>query len=72
MQSQVFMGTLQGDSLWEEVKKKLKEDMERYERMFEENSRKDGYYWNEYRDREQIRRIRELMKLFDRKREETL
>ena len=53
-------------------KRKLKEDLERYEGEFEENSRKDEYYWNEYRDRKRIRRIRELMEVFDGKQEETL
>ena len=53
-------------------KRKLKEDLERYEGEFEENSRRDGYYWNEYRDRKRIRRIRELMEVFDGKQEETL
>ena len=66
------MEILQGDSLREEMKRKLKEDLERYEGEFEENSRKDEYYWNEYRDRKRIRRIRGLMEVFDGKREETL
>ena len=66
------MEALQGDSLLEKIEKKLAEDLERYEKEFEENSRGDGYYWNEYRDRKRIRRIRELMEVFDGKREGTL
>ena len=61
------------DLLLKEIKKKLEEDLERLEKELNQKSEKDYHYWEEYRDRERIRRIRALIEYFERigKKEET-
>lgn len=52
------------DPLLSEIKKKLKDDLDRYEKEFADKSKKDKYYWGEYRDRERIRHISALIEYF--------
>ena len=52
------------DPLLTEIKKKLTEDLNRYEEELAEKSKKDKYYWGEYRDKERIRHINVLIECF--------
>lgn len=52
------------DSLLLEIKKKLKDDQDRYEKEFADKSKKDKYYWGEYRDKERIRHISAMIEYF--------
>ncbi len=52
------------DPLLSEIKKKLKDDLDRYEKECADKSKKDKYYWGEYRDRERIRHISALIEYF--------
>lgn len=52
------------DPLLAEIKKKLTEDLDRYEEELAERSKKDKYYWGEYRDKERIRHINVLIEYF--------
>ena len=52
------------DPLLTEIKKKLAEDKERFERELKGKIKKEKYYWGEYRDRERIRRIDALIEYF--------
>lgn len=52
------------DPLLTEIKNKLKDDLKRYEKEFANKSKKDKYYWGEYRDSERIRHILELIEYF--------
>ena len=52
------------DPLLTEIKKKLTVDLNRFEDEFAEKSKKDKYYWGEYRDRERIRHINVLIEYF--------
>ena len=38
--------------------------MDRYEKEFADKSKKDKYYWGEYRDRERIKHISSLIEYF--------
>ena len=52
------------DPLPAEIKKKLKDDLDRYEKEFADKSKKDRYYWGEYRDKERIRHISAMIEYF--------
>ena len=52
------------DPLLTEIKKKLAEDLIRYEKEFVEKSKEDKYYWGEYHDKERIRHINVLIEYF--------
>ena len=52
------------DPLLTEIKNKLKDDLDRYEKEFADKSKKDKYYWGEYRDRERIKHISSLIEYF--------
>ena len=52
------------DPLLTEIKNKLKDDLNRYEKEFSDKSKKDKYYWGEYRDRERIKHISSLIEYF--------
>lgn len=52
------------DPLLSEIKKKLKDDLDRYEKEFADKSKKDKYYWGEYRDKARIRHISVLIEYF--------
>lgn len=47
-----------------EIKKKLKDDLDRYEKEFTEKSKKDEHYWGEYRDKERIQHISAMIEYF--------
>ena len=47
----------QKDPLLSEIKKKLRADLDRYEKEFADKSKKDKYYWGESRDKERIRHV---------------
>ena len=49
------------DPLLAELKKKLEEDLKQLEKEFAEKSKKDKYYWGEFRDKERIRHINALI-----------
>lgn len=51
------------DPFWDEIKKKLEDDLQRYEDEFTEKRNKDKYYWGEYRDKKRIQYIRELLEV---------
>ncbi len=53
------------DPLLSEIKKKLKDDLDRYEKEFADKSKKDKYYWGEYRDKERIRHISAMIEYFE-------
>ena len=52
------------DPLLSEIKKKLKDDLDKYEKDFADKSKKDKYYWGEYRDKERIRHIAAMIEFF--------
>lgn len=52
------------DPLFAEIKKKLKDDLDRYEKELADKSKKDKYYWGEYRDKERIRHISAMIEYF--------
>lgn len=52
------------DPLLSEIKKKLRDDLDRYEKEFADKNKKDKYYLGEYRDRERIRHISEMIDYF--------
>lgn len=52
------------DPLLAELKKKLEEDLKQFEKEFAEKSKKDKYYWGEFRDKECIRHINALIEYF--------
>lgn len=53
------------DPLLAELKKKLEEDLKQFEKEFAEKSKKDKYYWGEFRDKERIRHISALIEYFE-------
>lgn len=57
-------GITEKDPLLDEIRKKLADDLQRYGDEFTEKRKKDKYYWGEYRDKERIRRINELIEFF--------
>ena len=59
------MPVSENDLLLQEIKKKLAEDLKFFKTEFNENAKKEKYYWSEFRDRERIRRIRELLEYFE-------
>lgn len=52
------------DPLLAEIKKKLTEDLNRYEEELAERSKRDKYYRGEYRDKERIKQINVLIEYF--------
>lgn len=50
-----WAGITETDPLLDEIKKKLAEDLQRYEDEYTEKRNKDKYYWGEYRDQKRIR-----------------
>lgn len=52
------------DPLLSEIKKKLRADLDKYEKEFADKSKKDKYYWGEYRDKERIRHISAMIEYF--------
>lgn len=52
------------DPLLKELKKKLGEERKRLEKDFSEKSKKDKYYWGEFRDKERIRHVNTLIEYF--------
>lgn len=52
------------DSLLAELKKKLEEDLKKFEKEFAKKSKKDKYYFGEFRDKERIRHINALIEYF--------
>lgn len=52
------------DSLLTEIKKKLKDDLDRYEKEYADKSKKDKYYWGEFCDRKKIKHISSLIECF--------
>ena len=52
------------DPLLNEIKKKLAEDFERFEKELAEKSKKDRYFPGEYRDKKHIRHIQSLIEYF--------
>lgn len=54
----------ENDPLLDEIKKKLKDDLSRFESELAEKSKKDKYYWRKYRDKERIRHINALIEYF--------
>ena len=52
------------DPLLLEIKKKLKDDLDRYEKEFTKKSKKDKYYLGEYRDKERIQHISATIEYF--------
>ena len=52
------------DPLLDEIKKKLTDDLKRYEDEFTEKRDKDKYYRGEYRDQRRIRHINALIEFF--------
>ena len=53
------------DPLLLEIKKKLKDDLDRYEKEFADKSKKDKYYCGEYRDKERIQHISAMIEYFE-------
>ena len=53
------------DPLLDGIKKKLADDLQRYEDEFAEKSNKDEYYRGEYRDKKRIRHINALIEFFE-------
>ncbi len=58
------VGITEKDPLLDEIRKKLADDLQRYEDEFSEKRKKDEYYWGEYRDEERIRHVNELIEFF--------
>ena len=49
------------DPLLDELRKKLEEELNRLEGELSENRKKEKYYWGEFRDKERVRHINELI-----------
>ena len=60
----VCIAITQKDPLLLEIKKKLKDDLDRYEKEFTKKSKKDKYYLGEYRDKERIQHISAMIEYF--------
>ncbi len=54
----------ENDPLLDEIKKKLVEELTRYEEELAEKTKKDKYYWGKYRDKERIKHINALIEYF--------
>lgn len=52
------------DSLLAELKKKLEEDLRKYENEYAEKRKQDKYYWGEFRDKERIRHLNVFIEHF--------
>lgn len=52
--------------LLNDIRKRLSEDLERFESEFNKKSLKEEYYWDKYRDSERIRHIKLLIEHFER------
>ena len=50
--------------LLDEIKKKLEDDLQRYEDEFTEKSKKDKHYWGEYQDKERISHMKAMIEFF--------
>lgn len=59
-----WAGITEKDPLLDEIKKKLADDLRRYEDEYTEKRNKDKYYWGEYRDQERIRHMNALTEFF--------
>ena len=59
------MPVSENDLLLQEIRKKLAADLKFFKTEFNENAKKEKYYWSEFRDRERIRRISELLEYFE-------
>ena len=53
------------DPLLNEIRKKLGEDLVRFQEEFNKKIKKEKYYWTEFRDRERIRCINELIEFLE-------
>lgn len=56
---------VENDLLLTEIKKKLKADLDRYEKEFSDKSKKNKHYWDEYRDKKKIRHISTMIEYFE-------
>ncbi len=53
------------DALLDDIKKNLSEDLERFEKEYNEKSEKDEYYWSQYSDKQRIKHIERLIEYFE-------
>lgn len=60
----ICIGVDEKDSLLKEIKSKLTEDLELFEKEYDEKSKKDRYYLWEYRDKRRIGRVQILLDYF--------
>lgn len=58
------VGITEKDPLLDEIKRKLADDLQRYEDEFTEKRNKDKYYWGEYRDKKRIKHMTALIEFF--------